>query len=429
VIRRGPSLAILRELIRESGAVGVFWNRRYEPEALAEEAEVEAALRSDGIAVETFDASLLCEPGYVLNSQGKPFRVFTPFWKACRSMAKPKEPPPAPAALAPPARWPLTLEVEKLRLVPEAKATCALGEAWRPGAEGARALLERFLEERLESYGKERDRPDICSTSRLSPHLHFGEISPTEVWHAVRELSIIAPGSELSGRTEAFLRQLGWREFAYHLLFHFPRTPLYPMRPEFDAFPWRDDKKGLELWQNGMTGYPLVDAGMRELRSTGWMHNRARMVAASFLVKDLLVPWQEGAKWFWETLVDADLANNTLGWQWVAGCGADAAPFFRVFNPVKQGEKFDPCGNYVRRWIPELAGMPDAWIHKPWDSSSQVLAEAGVKLGRSYPKPIVDHGTARNRALTALAKIRRGKGRTHHGKVRHPKGRGPSKRR
>jgi deoxyribodipyrimidine photo-lyase len=245
----------------------------------------------------------------------------------------------------------------------------------------------------LAEYPLERNRPDHLGTSRLSPHLHFGEISVRQVW---RE----APaGGE-------YARQIAWREFSYHLLHHFPQTPLEPLRPEFARFPWRMDAKALRAWTRGRTGYPLVDAGMRELWHTGWMHNRVRMLAASFLVKHLLVPWQEGAAWFLDTLVDADVANNTMGWQWTAGCGADAAPYFRIFNPVLQGEKFDPEGAYVRRWVPELANLPDAWIHQPWAAPPLVLAEAGIKLGTTYPRPIVEHEAARKRALEALATIR-----------------------
>ncbi|MGB3398615.1 MAG: FAD-binding domain-containing protein, partial [Candidatus Deferrimicrobiaceae bacterium] len=252
------------------------------------------------------------------------------------------------------------------------------------------------------------DRPDLPGTSRLSPHLHFGEISPRQVWHAVSARSVSDPSRGVERGAEAFLRQLGWREFAHHLLHHFPETTTLPLREEFAAFPWRVDGKALAAWQRGDTGYPLVDAGMRELLGTGWMHNRVRMIVASFLVKDLLLPWQEGARWFLETLFDADLANNTLGWQWVAGCGADAAPFFRVINPVGQGRRYDPKGDYVRRWVPELAALPAKWIHCPWQAPEDVLSDAGVTLGKTYPHPMVDHAAARERALKAWKSLLEG---------------------
>ena len=279
--------------------------------------------------------------------------------------------------------------------------------AWTPGEAGASDRLARFALEAIGEYADARDRPGIEGTSRLSPHLHFGEISPRQVWHAAHALARMG-GSARTGRgAEAFLRELGWREFACHLLWHFPRTAERPLREEFADFPWSPDEEALQRWREGRTGYPLVDAAMRELATSGWMHNRARMVAASFLVKDLLQPWLAGARWFWDTLVDADLACNTLGWQWVAGCGADAAPFFRIFNPVTQGAKFDGTGDYVRRWVPELASLPDPVLHRPWDASPSELLQARVELGRTYSARIVDHAEARERALAALATLMR----------------------
>jgi deoxyribodipyrimidine photo-lyase len=281
-----------------------------------------------------------------------------------------------------------------------------LAETWEPGESGAKRQLERFRKDALQDYALGRDHPGVVGTSRLSPHLHFGEISPGQVLRAVLETKKECPPG-IRAECDAYLRQLGWREFAQHLLYHHPESPEQPLRREFAAFPWRTDPSHLRAWTQGETGYPLLDAGMRELWHTGWMHNRVRMVAASFLVKHLLIGWQEGAAWFWDTLVDADLANNTLGWQWVAGCGADAAPYFRIFNPVIQGEKFDPSGTYVRRWVPELKDLPDKWIYQPWNASTAILSQAGVKLGTTYPRPIIDHQTARERALAALESIRR----------------------
>ncbi|NWG46472.1 MAG: deoxyribodipyrimidine photo-lyase, partial [Alphaproteobacteria bacterium] len=276
--------------------------------------------------------------------------------------------------------------------------------SWTPGEAGARERLAAFLAEAAPAYAADRDRPDRAGTSRLSPHLHFGEISPRTIFAAVRH-------AEESGRlpgkaADKFRAELGWREFAHSLLFHHPELPHTPLREAFASFPWGEDEAALRAWQRGRTGYPIVDAGMRELWHTGWMHNRVRMIVASFLVKDLLIPWQKGAAWFWDTLVDADLANNAASWQWVAGCGADAAPYFRVFNPVLQGEKFDPEGAYVRRWVPELARLPDAFIHKPWQADIRTLKEAGVGLGTSYPEPMVDHADARTRALAAFEELK-----------------------
>ena len=238
-----------------------------------------------------------------------------------------------------------------------------------------------------------------------APHLHFGEIGPREIWHATRAFGE-ANGATTTWRSSHFLSEVGWREFAYHLLYHFPQTPEKPLRADYERFPWQPDAGLLRAWQRGRTGYPIVDAGLRELWTTGWMHNRVRMIAASFLVKDLLQPWQDGARWFWDTLVDADLAANTLGWQWTAGCGADAAPFFRIFNPVLQGQKFDPAGVYVRHWVPELARLPDEWLHQPWEAPAAVLAAADVRLGDNYPRPLVDHNAARDIALAALQSLK-----------------------
>ncbi|MBE0564544.1 MAG: FAD-binding domain-containing protein, partial [Krumholzibacteria bacterium] len=285
-----------------------------------------------------------------------------------------------------------------LGLLPRPDWAGGLGAAWRPGTAGAAEHWRRFRAGALADYAVGRDRPDLFGTSRLSPHLHFGEVSPRTLWH---DLAREPGGNEVR-------RQLVWREFAHHLLHHFPHTADTPLDARFERFPGAGDPRHLQAWQRGSTGYPIVDAGMRELWTTGWMHNRVRMIAASFLVKDLLVPWQEGAAWFWDTLADADLANNTMGWQWTAGCGADAAPFFRVFNPTLQGRKFDPDGAYVRRWVPELAGLPNRWLHAPWEAPPPVLAAAGVSLGRTYPAPIVDHAVARARALDAWERIKGG---------------------
>jgi deoxyribodipyrimidine photo-lyase len=331
--------------------------------------------------------------------------VFTPFWRHCKALADPAEPLPAPTALRAPARPPTSQPIESLGLLPSLDWPAGLAAAWSPGEQGALCRLERFTSEALEDYSSRRDQPGAPGTSQLSPHLHFGEIGPRQIWHAVRRAAQ-AQGRNFSWRDSQFLAELGWREFAHHLLYHFPHTPEQPLRANFAQFPWRSSRVLLRAWQRGATGYPIVDAGMRELWRTGWMHNRLRMITASFLVKDLLLHWTDGARWFWDTLVDADLASNTLGWQWVAGCGADAAPFFRIFNPVAQGNRFDAAATYVRRWVPELAALPDRWIQEPWAAPAAVLDAAGITLGVDYPKPLVDHAAARQSALRAFASIR-----------------------
>jgi deoxyribodipyrimidine photo-lyase len=316
---------------------------------------------------------------------------------------EPAGPLPAPKSLVPPQKWPKTMDLDELGLLSGMNWADGIAASWKPGEEGATENLKKFLAWAFEKYSAGRNFPGTRGTSRLSPYLHFGEIGPRQVWRAVRRHAESA--GLKTWRASQFITELGWREFSHHLLFHFPHTPDAPLRADFKKFPWRKNPAGLKAWQKGQTGYPIVDAGMRELWTTGWMHNRVRMIVASFLVKDLLVSWQEGARWFWDTLVDADLAGNTLGWQWTAGCGADAAPYFRVFNPTTQGHKFDPGGEYVRSWCPELATLPDKWIHQPAAAPAEILRAAGVQLNRTYPKPIVDHATARKGALESFARL------------------------
>jgi deoxyribodipyrimidine photo-lyase len=378
VIRRGPALAALRKLASETGATHVAWNRRYEPAVVKRDTAVKKSLGDDGLSVESFNGGLLYEPMNVATKEGRPYQVFTPFWRALLSRPEPAEPEPAPRKLAPAGKV-ASLTIESLGLLPRIDWAGTMRKTWSPGEAGAKKRLATFLEKRLADYGTERDRPDHEGTSALSPHLHFGEISPRRVWHAVREAAGGRPAAKMQGSPEVYLRELGWREFAHHLLFHFPHTSDRPLRADYERFPWAKDPVGLRAWQKGRTGFPIVDAGMRQLWATGWMHNRVRMIVASFLVKDLRISWLEGARWFWDTLVDADLAANTLGWQWAAGCGADAAPYFRIFNPTSQGEKFDPDGDYVKRW---------------------------VDRGKDYPGPIVDHAEARKLALAALATLK-----------------------
>ena len=401
VIRRGSSASVLRQLVAETGAAAVFWHRRYELEAIRRDSGIKAQLKAAGVLAESYNGSLLHEPWEVQTKTGGPYKVFTPFSKACLLKGEPEGPLTAPTRVPGPTAWPSSLTVDELNLLPASPWDAGLKSTWLPGCVGADNLLRQFLPTSLIQYPEERNRPDHPGTSRLSPAFHFGELSPRQVWHEVN----VRTGNQ-QPVAEPYLRQLLWREFAHHLLYHFPDTATQPLREEFSRFPWRENARHLKAWQRGRTGYPIVDAGMRELWSTGWMHNRVRMIAASFLVKDLLISWQSGADWFWDTLVDADLANNTLGWQWTAGCGADAAPYFRIFNPVSQGERFDPEGTYVRRWVPELSALPNEWIHQPWNAPAMMLQEAAIKPGTTYPRPIVEHDVARREALAALKEIR-----------------------
>lgn len=407
ILRRGPSLDALRALARETGATAVYWNRRYEPAAIARDTTVKAALREDGLEAESFNGALLIEPPTFANKVGEPYKVFTPFWKAAAAQFEVAPPLPRPTQIPAPKIWPKGDPLAAFALAPTIPWADGLRDTWQPGEAGAFAELARFDARALSEYKDTRDCPGQRGTSRLSPHLHFGEVSPRNVLAVVRESAEISGVSGAISGAEAHIRQVYWREFAHYLLYHFPRTTDAPLRPEFVRFPWANDPKSLRAWQRGRTGYPIVDAGMRELWHTGWMHNRVRMIVASFLVKDLLLPWQAGAQWFWDTLVDADLANNTLGWQWCAGCGADAAPYFRIFNPTLQSAKFDPDGTYLRHWIPELAALPTAHLHAPWQAPPLELHAAGITLGTTYPTPIVDHSEARTRALAALARIKK----------------------
>ncbi|MFP4160510.1 MAG: cryptochrome/photolyase family protein [Ectothiorhodospira sp.] len=404
VIRRGPSRETLEDLVRETGAEQVVWNRLYDPALIQRDREIKAVLRERGVQVESFNATLLMEPWSVGNRAGRPYRVFTPFWKACRALGATEQSPgpSAPDALPGMTDRPPSLDLDALGLLPRVRWDSGLAAAWQPGEAGARAALGDFRETALGGYARDRDRPGRTGTSRLSPHLHFGEIGPRTLAAACVQAREVAPES-----VERFLSELGWREFAHHLLFHFPETTTRPLDRRFEDLPAAEPGEiPFEAWCQGRTGLPIVDAGMRELWHTGWMHNRVRMITASLLTKNLRAPWLEGARWFWDTLVDADLAANTLGWQWTAGCGADAAPYFRIFNPVLQGERFDAGGDYVRRWVPELAGLPDRYVHRPWEAPAAVLRDARVDLGRDYPRPVVDLATSRREALAAWAQIR-----------------------
>ena len=387
IVRAGPTLEQLQGLIRDCGATAVYWNRRYEPAARACSAEVKLALTRQGIETRSFNSTLLVEPSTFLNQSDEPYQVYTPFLRAVLERVEPAGPSAIPRTLRPPQRWPASAGIDALGLRPRLPWYAPMARTWQPGERGALALWKGFLEKRLVAYGSSRDLPALAGTSRLSPHLHFGEIGPRQLCSALQG----------HRHGSVFRRQLIWREFAYHLLHHFPHTSSAPLREAFTHFPWRTDLAGLSEWQRGETGIPMVDAGMRELWATGVMHNRVRMVAGSFLVKNLRLPWQEGARWFWDTLVDADLASNTLNWQWVAGSGADAAPYFRIFNPVLQGRRFDRDGRYVRRWIAPLDSIADRHVHAPW------LAQSPPS---GYPAPIVDLDETRAEALDAYRRMR-----------------------
>lgn len=385
----GDTVTILQKIIDEIKPKNLIWNYCYEPNSISEKKLMDFA-GVKNCEAKGFHANLLFEPGQILTKQGKPYQVFTPFWRCCLQQA----------VVGPEGKitkklrgisYTRSIKLEELGLLPKVSWAQAFPTLWQPGEEAALKKWKHFLATRIKEYAYMRDFPAEMATSMLSPHLHFGEISPRRIFKE---------GSD-HNYSGIFLRELGWREFAYHLLVSFPHTPLKPLRKEFTNFPWKKQDKLLKAWQKGMTGVPIIDAGMRQLWQLGWMHNRVRMIVASFLVKDLMIPWQEGARWFWDTLVDADLANNTLGWQWCAGCGADAAPYFRVFNPFIQSKKFDPKAIYIRKFVPELKDLPNKFIHTPHLAPASILEKAGICLGRNYPYPLVDHDFARKKALQA----------------------------
>ncbi len=402
VIVEGEAARVLSDLARAFDAGEVVWSRRFEPTSLAQEARVEEALDRAGIAWSSYLANHLFDPDEIATQTGNPYQVFTPFSRNLRARPAPAQPRGAPAALPPSTGAPKGVAIAALDLEPKPDWAGGLRAMWSPGESAAQERLDRFASGALSAYPTGRDQPSADGSSLMAPHLAFGEIGIRRVWHTAAK-SASSPAES----TDKFHAELLWREFATHVLVHFKHTDLKPLRAEYGRFPWRDDAAALRAWQRGRTGYPLVDAGMRQLWSTGWMHNRVRMVVASFLVKHLLLPWQDGARWFWDTLVDAELASNSLGWQWAAGCGADAAPYFRIFNPTSQAEKFDADAAYIKRWVPELARVPAKFALEPWDAPPLALASAGVTLGEEYPRPIVDHAKARERALAALAAVSR----------------------
>ncbi len=404
ILRTGEIPTVLHEIAKEVGATRVYCSRQYQPWAGELERRLRDGFAAAGIELKRYPGTLLHEPEEITTGSGTPFKVFTPFWRACNRAPLPQPPLPIPDFSAP-SESVASESLTDWELLPSAPNWAAGWESlWAPGETAASDALTQFLQDRVKHYGTGRDVPSEGTTSRLSPYLRFGNISPRQVWHAAQNAKAEKPG--LDAAVDKFLSEIGWREFCYHLLFHFPYMPDEAFNPKFSFFPWEEDQHRLEAWQKGQTGYPIVDAGMRELWQTGFMHNRVRMVVASFLTKHLLLHWREGEAWFWDCLLDADLASNACSWQWVGGSGADAAPYFRIFNPVAQGEKFDKAGLYTRHWVPELATLPDKYLHKPWEAPADIMAEANISLGESYPHPIVDHKTAREAALMAYGTLK-----------------------
>ncbi len=393
---RGKFSASLIEIIREHQADAIYWGRRYEPEIIERDKKLKKHLTEQGYEAKSFNTHLLLEPHTIKNKSGGHYKVFTPYWKECLTHTI------EPLTTISKKEWERvswletksSTSIDDLELLPSIPWDEQFYDHWQPTRKAGLARLTEMVKSKAKTYNQQRDTPSVDGTSQLSPYLQWGQISAREIYHAFKKSynDIVEKG---------YLRQLFWREFSYHLLFHEPHTPERPLRPEYENFPWKADKKSLTAWQTGQTGFPIVDAGMRQLWQTGWMHNRVRMIVGSLLVKHLLQDWRDGASWFWDTLVDADLANNTMGWQWIGGCGADASPYFRIFNPIIQGEKFDPNGDYVRKYCPELKDVPNKYLHKPWEMPELELAATGVTLGKTYPYPIISHEKGRENALKA----------------------------
>jgi deoxyribodipyrimidine photo-lyase len=398
-IYRGNAEVVIADIVQRHRANAVYWNRCYEPWRIQRDARIKASLKRDGIDAESFNGSLLWEPWDIRKEDGTPYKVFTPFYRrGCLNATPPREPIPTPKSFKL-LRDDASLALGQLALLPKIRWDKQLEPHWNIGEKAAQDQLDTFLDRGIAYYKEGRNFPAKPYVSRLSPYLHFGEISPNQVWYAAR-----MRGDDAN--IDHFCSELGWREFSHHLLYQFPELPQKNLQTRFDQFTWHDDDAALSRWQRGQTGYPIVDAGMRELWQTGYMHNRVRMIVGSFLVKNLLLDWRYGERWFWDCLVDADLANNSASWQWVAGCGADAAPYFRIFNPIGQGEKFDGAGEYTRHFVPELSKLPNKYLFRPWEAPNDVLQHAGIVLGTHYPMPMVDIATSREKALQAFARTK-----------------------
>lgn len=404
ILRTGHAPDVLDDVIGSTGATAVFWNRRYDAAGRDTDGQIKSALKDRGLTADSFNGIVLTEPWTQTTGSGGYYKVFSPYWRAVQANYACPHPVPTPTKLA---AFDLASEaLDDWTLHPtQPDWSTGFDPQWQPGETGARSRLDAFLSGAVNSYGADRNRPDLeQGTSGLSPHLAFGEISPAQIWRATQSRIDAGAVNEMNGRK--FLSEVGWRDFAYVLLFHNPELATENFKPDFDLMPWQDTVDLLEAWQTGQTGYPIVDAGMRQLWNTGWMHNRVRMIVASFLTKHLLIHWRQGEDWFWDTLVDADPASNSASWQWTAGSGADAAPYFRIFNPITQGEKFDETGDYVRKWCPELARLPRKYLYQPWEAGPLILHEAGIELGKTYPAPIVDHKFGRERALAAYETLK-----------------------
>ncbi|MEM9055425.1 MAG: deoxyribodipyrimidine photo-lyase [Pseudomonadota bacterium] len=404
VLRQGEAKTILETLVEETGATAVFWNRRYDQAGRDIDSTLKTALKDGNIQVESFNGTVLTEPWTQTTGSGGYYKVYSPYWRAVQMNYQPPAPLPAAKSLKSPHVE--SDAIEDWQLHPSRPDwSTGFDSSWQPGEAGAKQRLSDFLDGPVNSYDVNRNRPDLeTGTSGLSPHLAFGEIGPHQIWHVTK--SRMDAGQVDPRNGQKFLSEVAWRDFSYVLLFHNPDLATENFKRDFDLMPWLDDAARLKAWQNGQTGYPIVDAGMRQLWHAGWMHNRVRMIVASFLTKHLLIHWRHGEDWFWDTLVDADPASNSASWQWTAGSGADAAPYFRVFNPITQGEKFDESGDYVRKWCPELARLPRKYLYRPWEAGPLILQEAGIKLGETYPHPIVDHKAGRQRALDAYETLK-----------------------
>ena len=403
-VYKGDALKIIESLTKNYDVEFISWNRCYEPWRIKRDKNIKSEIEKKGIEVNTFNGSLLWEPFNILKTDGTPYRVFSPYYrKGCLNAAPPRIPLKSPEISSLFKDEYNKLTIEDLSLIPKVHWFDEMEKLWKPGEVGAQEKLYDFLDDGLVGYKEGRNFPSQKNVSQLSPHIHLGEISPNQVWYAAKQKE---DETGIEKDLAHFLSELGWREFSYNLLYHFPTLPRENLQKKFDNFPWQENTDFSDKWKKGHTGYPIVDAGMRELWQTGYMHNRVRMIVGSFLVKNLLLHWHEGEKWFWDCLIDADLASNSASWQWVAGSGADAAPYFRIFNPISQGIKFDPEGEYTKKFLPELKDLPIKYLYSPWEAPADVLEQANIKLGENYPKPIVDLKESREKALDAFDKIR-----------------------